>query len=54
MEFRFNMDAFEVECAEVLVGLSGMVKLNLDKVNEKECTKALCSLPYDSCDNRLH
>ena len=38
------MDAVEVGCAEVLVSLSETVKMNLDKVNEKECTKALCSL----------
>ena len=33
-----------MECAEVLVSLSEMVKMNLDKVTEKECTKVLCSL----------
>ena len=45
MEFSFNMDAVEVECAEVLASLSETVKMNLDKVNENECTKVLCSLP---------
>ena len=38
------MDTVEVECAEVLLGLSETVNLNLDKVNEKECSKALCRL----------
>ena len=37
------MDAVEVECAEVLVSLSETVKMNLDEVNEKDCTEALCS-----------
>ena len=41
-EFSFSIEAIEVECAEVLVSLLETVKMNLDKVNEKKCTKALC------------
>ena len=38
------MDTVEVGCAEVLVSLSETAKMNMDKVNGKECTKVLCSL----------